>query len=79
MSCYSKTLWWSKWELMNQLHQQFGDVGPFLKDHSDVCPATHTKLMQIRSAPQQVTLLKLELAAVVDIGSYIVKGVGYPQ
>ena len=29
--------------------------------------------MQILSAPQQVALLKLELAAVIDIGSYFVK------
>ena len=58
---------------MNQVLQQFGDIEPFLKDHDDVSPATRTKLMQILSNPQQVSFLKLELAAVIDIGSYFVK------
>ena len=56
---------------MNQVMQQFGDIEPFLKDHDDVSPATRTKLMQILSNPQQVSFM--ELAAVIDIGSYFVK------
>ena len=51
MPSYSKTQWWSRWELMHQLLQQFGDVEPFLRGHSDVCPNTPTKLMQILSDP----------------------------
>ena len=27
---YSKTRWWSRWEVMNQLFWQFGDLHPFL-------------------------------------------------
>ena len=73
MASYSTTRWWSRWEVMNQVLQQFGDIEPFLKDHDDVSPATCTKLMQILSNPQQVSFLKLELAAVIDIGSYFVK------
>ena len=58
---------------MNQLLQWFGDSEPFLRDHSDVCRGTLTKLMQILSAPQQVAMFRLELAVVIDVGSYFVK------
>ena len=30
MATYSHTKWWSKWEVMHQLLQYFGDVEPFL-------------------------------------------------
>ena len=72
MSSYSKTRWWSRWEVQHQVLQQFGDVEPFLREH-DISPATRTKLLDILSDPQQLVMLKVELAAVVDIGSYFVK------
>ena len=74
MSSYSTTRWWSRWEVLNQLLQQFGDVVLFLERNEDVGPATRLKLLGILRNPQSVTLLKVELAAVVDIGSYFVKG-----
>ena len=30
MATYSKTRWWSRWEVMHQIFQQFNDVEPFL-------------------------------------------------
>ena len=39
-----------------------------------MCLATCTKLKQLLSDPQQLALLKIELAAVIDIGTYFVKG-----
>ena len=31
MTTYSHMRWWSKWEIMNQILVQFGDVKPFLQ------------------------------------------------
>lgn len=74
MKTYSKTRWWSKWEVMHQLLQQFGDVTPFLNEHCDSSLATRRHLMEILTNPQQLTLVKLELAAVIDIGIHFVQG-----
>lgn len=41
MPTYSKTRWWSKWEIMSQVLVQFGDILPFLQQNPDVSPATH--------------------------------------
>ena len=73
MPTYSKTRWWSKWELMSQVLQQFGDIQPFLEDNVNISPATRAKLLEILTDPQQQLLLKMELASVVDIGSYFVR------
>lgn len=59
--------------LLPRLVQQFGDVELFLRDHDDIGLSTHKKLLDIASQPQKMALLKLELATVVDIGSYFVK------
>ena len=67
---YSRTRWWSRWEVMHQVLQQFRDVEPFLSRHRDICPATRTKLLNTLSDPQQLLQLKSELAAIIDIGSY---------
>ena len=55
--------------MQHQVLQQFGDVESFLREH-DISPATHTKLLDSLSDPQQFAMLKDKLAAVVDIGSY---------
>ena len=57
---------------MHQTLQQFGDVEPFLRD-TEFSPATCKKLLHIFNTPQQVALAKLEVAAVIDIGSHFVK------
>ena len=47
-------------------------VESFLREH-DISPATRTKLLDILSDPQQLAMLNVELATVVDIGPYFVK------
>ena len=45
MGSYSATRWWSKWEVMLQVCQYFGDVEIFLAENGDVSPATRAKLL----------------------------------
>ena len=73
MSTYCHTRWWSWWEVMHQVFQQCGEVAPFLNRHTDISPATRTKLLNILNDAQQLLLLKIELAAVIDISSYFNK------
>ena len=72
MPSFSATRWWSKWEIMNKILIQFGDMESFLRQQ-DIGTATHTKLLAIINNPQALALLKVELSAVVDIGTYFVK------
>ena len=73
MATYSKTRWWSQWEVMHQVLQQFGDVEPFLHNNEDVGPSTRGKLLEILSNSQQLIMLKMELASVIDVGVHFVK------
>ena len=41
---YSTTRWWSKWEVMKQMMDAFGDVQHFLENHD--LPPTKQKLME---------------------------------
>ena len=72
MSSYSTTRWWSRWEVQNQVLKQFGDVEPFLQQHEDISPATRTKLLALLRNPQELLALKVELAAVIDVGYHFV-------
>lgn len=69
---YSATRWWSKYEVMKQLMDLFGDVEPFLKDVS-VSPVTVEKLLSVLRSPNDKKLLQVELAATVDAGMPFVK------
>ena len=73
MSSYSATRMWSHWEVQNQVLQQFGEVEPFLRQHEDISPATHTIILALLHNPQDLLALKVELAVVIDISSYFVK------
>ena len=70
---FSKTRWWSRWEVMHQLFWQFGALTPFLANHVDIGPASRPKLLEILQDPYKSALLQIELAAVVDLGEVIVK------
>ena len=73
MASYSPTRWWSKWELMNQLLVQFGDIERFLTENSEIAPASNKKLLDIlRNSPKN-TYLKLELSSIIDWGENFVK------
>ena len=61
MSSYSNTRW-SRWEVQQQVLQQFGDVELFLTRHEDIGSATRTKLVDVLRGPQLIPL-KVELAA----------------
>ena len=73
MATYSVTRWWSKWEVMKQLLEQFGDISPFLSSDEDFASVIKPKLLAILADPQQSRLLQLELAATIDAGEPFVK------
>ena len=58
---------------MHQLLQYFGDVKPFLLQHSDIGTHTRPKLLAYFEDSEKLKYLKLELAAVVDYGEPFVK------
>ena len=64
---YSATRWWSKYEVMKQLMDLFGDVQPFLEEAS-VSPATIEKLLSVLRNHQEKKLLQVELAVTIDAG-----------
>ena len=70
---YSETRWWSRWELLQQACICFGDIRPFLENNNDICPKTMDKLRAIFDNEVRLRDLRLELAAVVDIGVHFVK------
>ena len=53
---------------------QFGDVERYMEEAKDakVCPQILPQLQEILSDPQQHMLLKLELAATIDVGQHFV-------
>ena len=57
---YSTTRWWSKWEVLNQLLELFGDVQPFLQDSEGFSNSTRAKLLKILTNTQQCVLLRVE-------------------
>lgn len=70
---YCVTRWWSKWEVINNVLRSFGDIRPFLDELSDSCKATAQELRQMLDDPQSCLDLKIQLAAVVDVGVHFVK------
>ena len=72
---YSKTRWWSKWEVYRQLLVQFGDIKRFLEEASaaSVGPQLVSQIQAILSDPEQMISLKLELAITIDLGEHFVK------
>ena len=73
MATYSSTQWWSKWEVVKQLLEYFGDIKPFLDRNEDIGPATRPKLLSIMNDSQKLCTLKIEIAATVDWGEPFVK------
>ena len=56
--------------VFHQILHQFVDIISFLRSHPEIVPATQGKLPD---DPQRLSLLKVELAAIVDIGERFVK------
>ena len=62
---YSPTTWWSKFEVVHQLHNMFGDVPAFLHG-SDLPLATASRLLIIIDDDPACRKLKVELTITVD-------------
>ena len=60
-------------EVMKDVMVKLGDVQTFVSSHSDISPASQSKLLSILSDPVKQRLLLLELAAVIDAGECMVK------
>ena len=68
MASYSVTRWWSRWEVIEQVSVQFGDVLPFLRREGLGSAMTTAKLVTFFTDPQKKALLEVELATVMDWG-----------
>ena len=75
MATFSKTRWWSRWEVLSQVMTQFGDIAPFLTENQDIGPSLRPKLLSIVNDPQSLAFLKMELAITIDIGEHFVKAI----
>jgi len=51
----------------------FGDVKDFLDDNGNIGPATRIKLLAISNDPAKAACLQIELAAIIDAGTPLVK------
>ena len=67
VTSYSQTRWWSRWEIMKELLELYGDVEVFLNQY-DQAPATRQKLLQFFQDQQKKAFLEIELAVVIDAG-----------
>ena len=74
---FSETRWWSKWEVLRQVSEYFGDIEPFLRENDEVSPANRRRLLEIFDDPQSCQDLRLELAALVDAGVHFVNATYY--
>ena len=52
---------------------QFGDIEPFLRRNGDIGSSLRPKLLEMVTSVQPHANLKLELAAVIDVGKHFVK------
>ena len=72
MATYNVTRWWSRWEVIEQVSIQFGDVLPFLRRENLGSAMTNAKLVTFFTDPQKKALLEVELAAIMDWGKPLV-------
>ena len=71
MASFSATRWWSRWEVMEQLLVQFGDVLPFSQNEENGSPTTRAKLLARVTDAQKKG--EIELAACIDWGRSFIK------
>ena len=70
---FSATRWWSKWEVINQTFELFGDVKSFIKHDEQFSSSTRAKLAEYFADSQKLECLKVEFAAIVDDGKSFVQ------
>ena len=68
MASYSATRWWSKWEVLEQLLVQFGDIEEFSKNENLGSPQIRSKILATFTDIQKRAYLEIKLAAVIDWG-----------
>ena len=51
MQLHSKTRLWSKWKVLNQVMEFFGDVEPFLRENDNLSPVCRASLLEIFDVP----------------------------
>ena len=66
MATFSATRWWSRWEVIEQVAVQFGDVLPFLRKEGLGSATTTSKLIPFFTDPQKKALLEVEIVATID-------------
>ena len=69
---YSRTRWWSRFEVFSQLHTAFGDLPTFLNSEG-LPPTTSSKLLDILNDAPRCRKLKMELAITIDSMESFVK------
>ena len=74
---HSVTRWWSKWEVLKQVSDYFGDVVPFLHENENLSPVIRQHLLEILDNGQDLQDLRLELRAMVDAGVHFVSATYY--
>lgn len=72
-SSYSATRWWSRWEVIKQIHDTFGDVERFIVNGDSLPQATKARLQGILLDPIKRAQLMVEVAITVDAGEPFVK------
>ena len=77
MRLHSKTRLWSKWEVLNQVMEFFGDVEPFLRENDNLSPLCRASLLEIFDDPVTARDLDIELAATIDAGKHFVQATYY--
>ena len=77
MCFHSNIRWWSKWELLKQVSDYFGDVAPFLQDNENLSPLIRQRLLEIVNDPEDLQDLRLELGLMVDVGVHFVNATYY--
>ena len=73
MQLHSKTRWWSKWKVLNQVMEFFGDVEPFLRENDNLSPLCRASLLEIFDDPVTARDLDIELASTIDAGKHFVQ------
>ena len=68
---YSPTRWWSRFEVLHQLHNTFGDVADFI--HGDIPASASKALLEILHDPAKSRKLQMELAVTIDAMQPFVK------
>lgn len=73
---YSPTRWWSRFEVIQQIHDAFGDVSTFVSNQ-ELPAVTTTKMTNILNNAANSRKLKIELALTVDAMLPFVKATYY--